>query len=414
MKTANNLLVPQREAECSLPSPVFILSCERSGSTLLRYIVDTHPAICAPAQLYLGRLCQALYTAAYYSVGQLAERSDEQAREAIARQKTRMLILDLMHEYTQGKQKQVWCEKSTDNVNHLAILNTLFPTARWLCLYRHGMDVAYSCIECSRLRFMPELAAYVQKNPENIVAAMLTNWLEKNRTLLEFETQNPSRCFRLTYENLVTDPNPVLHSLFRFLGLEWEDGRLDAVFTQSHDQGAGDMKVLLTEKISTASLGKGSAIPRTSIPPTLLGEVNGLLESLGYPLIGAEYDPGWSYGNSDGALEKDVTEQIQSMFQERLPYLLQQRREQTRRLHGICKLAVSGQGGGIWRIDLTRPEAAIAAGEGKADCTIAVSSCNLLKILDGRLPVMEAIQQGELGATGNMELAKGFGRLLLA
>jgi protein-tyrosine sulfotransferase len=376
--------------------------------------MDTHPAVCAPAQLYLGRLCQDLYTAAYYSVGQLAEGSKAQVREAIAQQKTRALILSLMHEYAQGKQKRLWCGKSTDNVTHLAILNTLFPTARWLCLYRHGMDVAYSCIECSRLRFMPELAAYVQKSPENIVAAMLTNWLEKNRTLLEFEIQHPSRCFRLTYEDLVTNPSPVLRALFRFLALEWEDEWLDTVFTQSHDQGVGDMKVLLAEKISTASLGKGSAIPRTSIPPKLLQEVNGLLQQLGYSPIGAEYDQGWSYRRGGEITEREMAEQIQSVFQKRLPHLLLQRREQIQHLHGICKFAVSGQGGGVWRIDLTRPEAAIAAGEGKADCTIAVSSCNLLKILDGRLPVMEAIQQGELGATGNMELAKGFGRLLLA
>jgi hypothetical protein len=206
----------------------------------------------------------------------------------------------------------------------------------------------------------------------------------------------------------------VLHALFRFLDLEWQDEWLDSVFTQAHDQGAGDMKVLLAEKISTASLGKGSAIPRTSIPPRLLQEVNGLLQQLGYSPLGAEYDPGWCDEGSGGVSAKEVAEQIQSVFQKHLPHLLLQRREQVQHLHGICKFAVSGHGGGVWRIDLTQPEAAIAVGEGKADCTIAISSLNLLKILDRRLPVMEAIQQGALGATGNMELAKGFGRLLLA
>lgn len=59
-------------------SQLFILSCERSGSTLLRYIVDTHPRIACPGHLYLGRLCQYLYQTMKSSLGQaLAEEKKE-------------------------------------------------------------------------------------------------------------------------------------------------------------------------------------------------------------------------------------------------------------------------------------------------------------------------------------------------
>ena len=40
--------------------PIFIASHARTGSTLLRYIIDTHPALCCPPELALGQLCSAL------------------------------------------------------------------------------------------------------------------------------------------------------------------------------------------------------------------------------------------------------------------------------------------------------------------------------------------------------------------
>jgi hypothetical protein len=35
--------------------PIFILSCYRSGSTLLRYILDSHPDVYCPPELSLGQ-----------------------------------------------------------------------------------------------------------------------------------------------------------------------------------------------------------------------------------------------------------------------------------------------------------------------------------------------------------------------
>ena len=65
-------------------SQVFILCTPRSGSSLLRYILDTHPAICCPGELSLGQLCKDLYTAFYYTVGQVRA-SSEESRDALAR-----------------------------------------------------------------------------------------------------------------------------------------------------------------------------------------------------------------------------------------------------------------------------------------------------------------------------------------
>ena len=53
--------------------PAFILSTERSGSTLLRWLLDAHPEIVSPGEILLARLGFDLYFPGYDSVGQLIQ-----------------------------------------------------------------------------------------------------------------------------------------------------------------------------------------------------------------------------------------------------------------------------------------------------------------------------------------------------
>src|SRR5688572_32570200 len=206
--------------------PIFVLSCERSGSTLLRYIIDTHPQVCSPAHLHLGQLCRSLYTSIFYSTGQTMEVRDEATRERLVAGEVRAIVDGFMQGYARTKGKQMWCEKTTDNLQYLRILRDVFPDARYVCLYRNCMDVVHSSIECSRLGFMPELAPYVRKRPDNVVAAMVESWIEKTKILIEFEQAHLAQCFRIKYETLVAEPARTLAPMFGSIGLDWDENLL--------------------------------------------------------------------------------------------------------------------------------------------------------------------------------------------
>src|SRR5690349_11887906 len=96
-----------QENQLSATAPIFILSCERSGSTLLRYIIDTHPQVSSPAHLHLGQLCSSLYKTAYYSIGQTMTVEDEAARERLVAAEVRRIVDDLMGRYAKMKGKRV-------------------------------------------------------------------------------------------------------------------------------------------------------------------------------------------------------------------------------------------------------------------------------------------------------------------
>lgn len=270
--------------------PLFIQSCERSGSTLLRYIVDSHPDICSPSELRLGPLLAALKTTVERSIGELVPEAE---RESFVIARLRRTADELLGDYAKKKNKSRWCEKDPHNLPALDLIAKVFPDAQHICLYRNCMDVVHSCLEVCHFGFFDSLESYARASPNNLVAAMITSWLEKTSTILEFEHANPTQSMRLKYEALVFEPEASLKTMVDFLGVPWAPAMLEQVFKLTHDQGtgnAGDRKIRLTKKIEQRSVGVGSAISLAYIPRDLLLRMNTLLRQLDYPEVGPDWD----------------------------------------------------------------------------------------------------------------------------
>jgi hypothetical protein len=64
-----DLVARCREIDRLLTGPTFVLSSVRSGSTLLRLILDSHPEICSPHELHLRRRSRPARCTAVWSSG---------------------------------------------------------------------------------------------------------------------------------------------------------------------------------------------------------------------------------------------------------------------------------------------------------------------------------------------------------
>jgi protein-tyrosine sulfotransferase len=405
-----------RENHANAAPPVFILSCERSGSTLLRYIIDTHPQVCSPAHLQLGQLCSALYPSIFYSLGQTLQAADEAARERLVFLEVRRIVDEFLGRYASAKGKQVWCEKSPDNLRYCEILHKAFPDARYICLYRHCMDVVHSSIGCSRLGFLPEHIPYVLRRAQNLVAAMVENWVEKTNTLLECElTRHPAQCVRIKYEALVTAPSPTLAAMFAALGLDWDDSLLNAVFSTDHDQGPGDSKIDFTREIRSDPIGRGSTISRKNIPADLLDGMNRVLARLEYPLVGEDWDvspsPLLTAAAPAGRSETDSS--IAEMFGSHVRRLLTSENAAFRGISGKCRFDVD-DGGGAWMLTFGESWGIAETADGDADCIVRMSATDLRELVNGRLNPLSAFEQGRIHVGGDYDLAYKVGRLLFS
>src|SRR5437660_5875801 len=130
-----------------MAAPVFILSNPRTGSTLLRYLIDTHPDICCPGELRLGAITEFLTVAIELTLGRVQSCPGGETARLACFAEVRRIVDDLMDKYCRAKGKPRWCEKTPINLDHLDFLNAVFPDAQCLCLHRHGLDTVRSWTE---------------------------------------------------------------------------------------------------------------------------------------------------------------------------------------------------------------------------------------------------------------------------
>ena len=274
---------------------IFILSTERSGSTLLRVLLDSHPQVAAPGELGLGELCHRHLIVLGRTLGQCgpgpaAPLSTEQwmagecppgQAAALVLRETRTLVDRIMGDYARARGKQRWCNKTPSDLPFADLFRLLWPEARFLCLLRQAGDVAASCLDISRHGYMRELAAYVMSSPTNTVAAMLRSWADKTEKILDFERRWPERCRRLRYEDLVDRPAETMAGVLDFLGLDPCPQLHHLALHQAHHRGGGDPKIWSTQKIENERIGTAQ-LPASLIPKSLARQLNGLLEQIGY------------------------------------------------------------------------------------------------------------------------------------
>lgn len=273
--------------------PVFVLTGARSGSTLLRFILDSHPDLACPPETGLGGACAGMARVLGVLDGLcqagVAGRGSVTVRAATAiRQEVEAAYRD--HLARRGKKR--WCDKSLDNVHCADLLAKLWPRAQFVCLTRHCMDVIASVLEACPWGLSGfGLDRYTAQYPGNNVAPAGASWLATARTMLAFEGKYPGRCRRVRYEDLVTQPEQVAAGIFSFLGVRQMPGITRECFRDQHEaNGPGDAKIWFTSAVHAGSVGRGVTVPVAMLPPAMRTSISQTLERLGYQPV----TPDWN------------------------------------------------------------------------------------------------------------------------
>ena len=284
--------------------PVFVLCAGRSGSTLLRFLLDAHPDLACPPETRLPWLARQLATA--WAVIEDAPPSAEDAPppadggpadgavSAPVVAGLRRSLDPMMTSYLERRGKRRYCDKSLGAAQHAGLLQRIWPGARFICLYRHPMDVIASGIEASpwglaSYGFEP----YIGVPPDNNVAALARYWLDYTTSIVAAEERFTDRCLPVRYEDLVTDPDGQIEAIFEFIGATPVPGIVARCFGPGHQRfGPGDYKIWNTDRVSTDSVGRGWAMPAGKIPEPLLARINELADVLGYVRVGERWGTG--------------------------------------------------------------------------------------------------------------------------
>ncbi len=200
-------------------SPIVIGGCGRSGTTLLRLMLDSHGRICCGPESSVFRR-RALNPEA------LADRfgfEAAQVREIYDNARSRPQFIEAFAALCMRQTgKARWAEKTPRNIGRIREIFRHFPEARFVHVLRDGRDVA--CSLRTHPRHRVENGKLVPLDTWKAIAGCARRWREDIEASRPFWSDRRFRTVR--YEGLVLNPKPVLEELMAFLGEPWDEAML--------------------------------------------------------------------------------------------------------------------------------------------------------------------------------------------
>lgn len=276
LRTASRqrVFVTPQPAAIATP-PIFIIGVHRSGTTLLRLVLDSHSHIAVPREsVFLLPLSEMWHDeTAMLGLSGLGFDADH------VLYKLRELSDYFFNSYTVARHKQRWADKSPQYVDCLDFIEKLYgPSCRYLFIYRNGLDVA--CSIGTRKVF--KLAKPHQDACGDPFIGAARYWAVQCEKMVRFEQMHRERVFTLRYEEFVQSPENVARQLLEFIGEPWEPQVLE-FHKHEHDTGFLEDPIASMSKGFQPSLKNYEKLPQPLVQG-MKREAHGMLQQLGYEI----------------------------------------------------------------------------------------------------------------------------------
>lgn len=256
------------------PDPIFIVGFPRSGTTLVEQILASHPNISAGGELktildITNRAPEWMHTDDPYPECMSALVSSG-----------RHDVIEIMREYylhqvsglnvIENDEKR-FTDKMPLNLLHLPVIRAMFPMSPVIHVIRHPLD-------CCLSAFFSEFSSANEYSFDLLDTAF---YFRKCWELAEYYRKELGfDCYRIRYEELVTEPEAQIRSLLEIVSEPWDDQCLEFyrnkrfVRTASYEQ--------VNQKMYTSSLNRYKNY-RKQLEP-IIPILEPIIEELGYTI----------------------------------------------------------------------------------------------------------------------------------
>jgi hypothetical protein len=278
---------------------LFIVGCPRSGTTLLRRLVDTHPLVAVidemrwiasfferregltPEGLVTPELVDRLL--AYDRFANL-EISREQLRRSIDTADPvsyPTFVTGIFDLYGQAQGKSLVGDKTPRYARRIGTLHTLWPEAKFVHIIRDGRDVCLSVLNWNKAERTAGRYASWEEDPVSTTALWWERKVRKARE--DGAALGPGLYHETLYEDLVEDPERECKRLCEFLGVPYDDAMIRFAEGKTKTDLPNARK---TPKKAWLPITSGMRNWRTEMPATEIqrfeAAAGNLLEELGY------------------------------------------------------------------------------------------------------------------------------------
>lgn len=215
--------------------PFFIIGSGRSGTTLLREILNRHSKIVIPPESYVlpkiykkHFIYNGLPWVDYVKIitGEFAghnefytwdinlSKSLPEISSIDSNKYSLRTVIDAVYKsYSKsvGKENSFWGDKTIQNTLYIDYLDKIFDKPKYVHVVRDGRDVVASFLK-SKLQ------------PDLLKAA--NRWNSTIDYLMKYSKKNSSRILEVKYENLVSDPEKEMRKICKFLNFSFENAML--------------------------------------------------------------------------------------------------------------------------------------------------------------------------------------------
>jgi len=213
--------------------PIFVVGCPRSGTTMLRLMLDAHPSLAIPPESHFIPLVARVHSRYEQPSGFDADHMaadvmrglrfrdwqlpPEAVRSTIRERRPVTMaaaIECLFVAYADAHGKARWGDKTPGYSIELPLISELFPEAVFVHLIRDGRNVALSLMEVPR--------------PPRSFAEAAQVWRHRVSTgRADGARLGAGRYLEVRYESLVEDPETALRQVCSLAALEYAPAMLD-------------------------------------------------------------------------------------------------------------------------------------------------------------------------------------------
>jgi hypothetical protein len=205
---------------------VFVVGMNRSGTTLLRMMLDAHPQLTIPPETHfvpdLIKACRedgatpedalaAMKSAREWGDFGFSDEEMLTRLRALPKLRPGPAVRTFYEAYMQQQGKPRWGEKTPTYVQKMKQIQRALPEARFVHVIRDGRDVALSVLD---------------RTVRDLTADDVAKRWQKKITKAREDAPALDHYMEIRYEDLILDTEPVLRKVAEFSDLPWDDAML--------------------------------------------------------------------------------------------------------------------------------------------------------------------------------------------
>jgi hypothetical protein len=215
-----------KRADARREPAVFVVGMNRSGTTLLRMMLDAHPQLTIPPETHFvpdlikavrepgatpEDALEAMKSAREWGDFGFSDEEMLARLRALPKLKPGAAVRTFYEAYMQQQGKPRWGEKTPTYVQKMKLIQRALPEARFVHVIRDGRDVALSVLD---------------RTVRDLTAADIARRWQKKITKAREDAPALEHYTEIRYEDLIMRTEPVLREVAEFCDLPWDDSML--------------------------------------------------------------------------------------------------------------------------------------------------------------------------------------------